>query len=209
MLKNLLLICALVSSLPSLALALSQGEGKITVTSDAAPTTPAPAIPVNPPTPEADEDIPPEVLVPLPVVICPTKFTSIVVMASISMMATCEAGHTVHSYHVALGRGGIDKKMEGDNKTPLGIYKLGVPKHSDRFGTFIPVGYPTKEQKARGYSGAAVGVHGPDKDFETLGAITTMLNWTAGCIAVGFYSEIDEIKVWTNTKHPSFIQILR
>ncbi len=164
-------------------------------------------VPPVDPTPD-DETLMPDTPEPVLPILCHTKFLSISLVASVNMLALCESGKAVKTYRVALGSGGVDKRKEGDRKTPLGVYKLGTPKTSDRFGTFIPVGYPTKAQKAGGYTGAAVGIHGPDKDFETLGDITVMINWTAGCIALGYYTEINEIKDWVNTKHPQFIQIL-
>lgn len=144
---------------------------------------------------------------PMPVVKCLSPLTHISVASSLGILVLCEQGEGLKKYRVSLGSGGIDKRLEGDRKTPIGIYTLGQPKASDRFGTFIPVGYPTAAQKAAGFTGADVGIHGPDRAFQFLGDITVMINWTAGCIALGYDLEINEIKDWVKLKHPKFIQI--
>ena len=76
-------------------------------------------------------------------------------------MWLCQENKPVGEYKVALGKGGINKIKQGDNKTPLGEYTLGIPRPSSRFGTFIPIGYPTQEQISKGYTGGDIGVHGP------------------------------------------------
>ncbi len=143
----------------------------------------------------------------LPPVKCLSPLTHISIASSLGILVLCEQGESIKKYRVSLGSGGVDKRVEGDRKTPLGIYTLGVPKTSERFGIFIPVGYPTRDQKAAGFTGADVGIHGPDRAFQFLGDITVMINWTAGCIALGYDQEINEIKDWVNLKHPKFIQI--
>ena len=144
-----------------------------------------------------------------PVVTCLSKDRHISVVTTFGLLALCDQGKVSKTYRVALGSGGIDKRLEGDRKTPLGMYLVGEPKPSERFKTFIPVGYPTKIQRKAGYTGGAIGIHGPDREYEFLGEITVLINWTAGCIAVGYDLEIDEIKDWVNERHPKFIQILK
>ncbi len=99
---------------------------------------------------------------------------------------------------VALGSGGIDKRKQGDAKLPLGEYGLGEPRPSRKFHTFIPVGYPTAAQVRQGYTGGDVGVHGPPRLAH--GPLTTAIDWTLGCVAVGTDDEIDRIARWVRTK---------
>lgn len=113
----------------------------------------------------------------------------------------CEHGKIVESYKIAIGRGGIGKFSAGDNKTPIGIYNLGQPRQSPQFGTFVPIHYPTKEQKLRGYTGHAIGIHGPHRRFSWLKNLNVWFNWTQGCIAVSDDSEIKSIAQWIK-KHP-------
>jgi L,D-transpeptidase catalytic domain len=74
----------------------------------------------------------------------------------------CLEGRPLARFTVALGFGGVDKRERGDARTPLGVYPLGDPRPSRRYRTSIPIGYPTKEQVARGFAGGHVGIHGPD-----------------------------------------------
>jgi murein L,D-transpeptidase YafK len=96
---------------------------------------------------------------------------------------------------------------EGDNKTPLGMYAIGTPKPSARFGVFIPVAYPTKEQAAAGLTGAEIGLHGPDRHFRFLGRLNVWLDWTAGCVAVESDEAIHEIAAWVKAKRVGFVQL--
>ncbi len=115
-------------------------------------------------------------------------------------MRLCENGVAVRVFRVALGRGGIRKRKEGDKKTPLGVYPLGTPQPSNRFGLFIPIGYPTKEQAAAGLTGTDVGIHGPDQQFAWLGEATLWSDWTAGCVAVSTDAAIQAIATWVLAK---------
>ncbi len=49
-----------------------------------------------------------------------------------------------------------------------------------------------------GDTGGAIGIHGPGRRFRWLGSLSTLSDWTAGCIAVGSDAEIDEISSWVN-----------
>ena len=95
-----------------------------------------------------------------------------------------ESGETVARYDVALGANGMDKRAEGDRRTPLGTYRLGVPRVSSRFGIFIPVLNPTLDQVQQRYTGSAIGIHGPERPRQCDGIVNIMSNWTEGCIAV-------------------------
>ena len=107
-----------------------------------------------------------------------------------------ETGRPVAEYRVALGRGGTGKHVQGDEKTPLGTYALGAPRPSSRFGTFIPVAYPTPEQQLQGFTGGDVGIHGPDRRFRWVGRATAWFDWTAGCIALGTDEEVLAVAAW-------------
>ena len=128
---------------------------------------------------------------------CVNKGTSIVVHTYMHRLFLCEKNKLVSRHNVAIGRGGIDKRKEGDLKTPIGTYSLGLPRMSNDFYLFISVGYPTAEQRKLGYTGGAIGIHGPYFRFLQLwGAFNTLVDWTQGCIAVGTDAEIDQISSW-------------
>ena len=138
---------------------------------------------------------------------CPPEGVRVVVDTAARELLLCESGRAARSYPVALGRGGLDKKREGDGRTPLGEYPLAAPRASAQFHTFLAVGYPTAEQRKAGLTGGAVGVHGPGRSFRFLGPLTTATDWTAGCIAVASDAQIDEIAAWVRTHAARVIEI--
>ena len=127
---------------------------------------------------------------------CPAEGTLVLVHSSSHSLWLCRGGRPEARYQVALGRGGMDKRREGDERTPSGRYALGLPRASSSFHLFVPVGYPTKEQRTEGRTGGAIGIHGPDSRTRLLGSLTTWIDWTAGCIAVGTTTDIDEVAAW-------------
>jgi len=138
---------------------------------------------------------------------CEGLNTSLIVDTKNHKICLCQENKSVGEYEVELGSGGIEKRKKGDKKTPLGEYTLGYPRPSVRFGIFIPVGYPTQEQVSNGYSGSAIGVHGPTRAFKNLGSITTRSDWTHGCIAVESDVAISEIAHWIKEQKVSKIII--
>src|SRR6516162_9899041 len=96
---------------------------------------------------------------------CSRYDTAVVVDVQARSLRLCELGATQANYPVALGRGGTGKRTLGDRKTPLGWYALGEPRLSDRFGVFIPISYPTLDQRKRGFTGGEIGIHGPQRRF--------------------------------------------
>jgi hypothetical protein len=138
---------------------------------------------------------------------CPPQGRVVRVHPSSHSLFLCQDGRVEARYRVALGRGGLDKAREGDGRTPSGRYPLGAPRASSSFHRFVPVGYPTAAQRAEGRTGAAIGIHGPDRRARLLGPLTTWVDWTAGCIAVGADADIDRIAEWTAASGASSILI--
>jgi murein L,D-transpeptidase YafK len=136
---------------------------------------------------------------------CHPGETAVVVRVSPHALDLCQEGRSVASHRVALGAGGIGKRQQGDAKTPLGLYALGPPRPSPSFGTFVPVGYPTPAQQKAGFTGNSVGIHGPPRGGG--GPLTTSVDWTAGCIAVGTDAEIDAISAWIRDRHVRAVRI--
>jgi hypothetical protein len=127
---------------------------------------------------------------------CAGPGTFVAVDSRARRLALCAGGAVEESFPVALGTGGLGKTRAGDNRTPLGPYPLGAPRPSHQFGTFIPVGYPTAAQARVGFTGSAIGIHGPARAFLWAGRANTAVDWTAGCIAVGSDGEIGRIAAW-------------
>ncbi len=142
---------------------------------------------------------------------CQGEATSLVEWTRLHVLFLCQNGELVKSYDIALGRGGIYKTKEGDLKTPIGVYPVGAPTKSEQFGTFIPVGYPTPQEVEKGYTGDAIGIHGPDRRFRCAGFLNVAIDWTQGCQAVASDNQINEIAAWIRTRRkegPLFISIV-
>jgi murein L,D-transpeptidase YafK len=125
-------------------------------------------------------------------------------------LTICDNNKVVKEFPISLGRGGIGKKQRDDKKTPLGLYGLQMPHKSQRFGTFIPIQYPTPQQRAEGFTGSDVGIHGPVQKhswFTWLNKTTTTVDWTFGCIAVENNNQIDYIANWVETHRDAKVMI--
>lgn len=130
---------------------------------------------------------------------CPADGDAIAIDSDAHHLWLCSDGTPDARYTVALGRGGLGKRQAGDERTPLGTYPIGDPRPSSLYGVFIPIGYPTPAQAARGFSGGAVGIHGPPRGV-TYHA--TGLDWTQGCVATGTDAEVERIAEWVRERSP-------
>jgi murein L,D-transpeptidase YafK len=112
---------------------------------------------------------------------------------------TLLSGNTVlRTYKVALGTMPIGpKRIEGDHKTPEGIYTIDAKNPQSRFHLSLHISYPSaadREQarKLGARPGGAIMIHGLEKQFAYLGALHRQVDWTDGCVAVS-NAEIEEI----------------
>jgi len=131
----------------------------------------------------------------------------VVVDVSTHTLALCDRNRTIATFSVRLGRGGTGKTKEGDGKTPLGTYALGEPRTSRQYGTFIPIGYPTREQRQRGYTGGDVGVHGPPRTVRWLGFLVNTFDSSDGCVGLASDAEIERIARWIRQAAAHTIEI--
>ncbi len=75
----------------------------------------------------------------------------------------------VADYYVSLGKRGVEKTREGDQKTPIGVYhvtaNLPRQKLSDFYGAgAYPINYPNEWDKRLGRDGFGIWVHGTPPD---------------------------------------------
>ena len=75
----------------------------------------------------------------------------------------------VADYYVTLGKRGVDKAREGDQKTPIGVYhvtaNLPRQKLTDFYGAgAYPINYPNEWDKRLGRNGYGIWVHGTPPD---------------------------------------------
>jgi murein L,D-transpeptidase YafK len=73
-------------------------------------------------------------------------------------------------YYVTLGKNGIDKAREGDQKTPIGVYhvtaNLPRSKLTDFYGAgAFPINYPNEWDRRRGRDGFGIWLHGVPADL--------------------------------------------
>jgi len=139
--------------------------------------------------------------------ICDAPDARLVVDLQKHRLALCEKDRAVGTFSVRLGRGGVGKTREGDGKTPVGTYPLGAPRASSRYGTFIPIGFPTDEQKKLGYTGSAVGVHGPPRWVKWLGSLVNTFDSSDGCVGVAHDAEIETIASWVRAASAQTIEL--
>jgi L,D-peptidoglycan transpeptidase YkuD (ErfK/YbiS/YcfS/YnhG family) len=139
--------------------------------------------------------------------VCAAPDARIVVALERHVLALCDKDKAVETFGVRLGRGGVGKTREGDGKTPVGTYALGPPRPSNRYGTFIPIGYPTDEQRKQGYTGSAVGVHGPGRGVKWLGGLVNTFDSSDGCVGVARDAEIERIASWVRAAGAHTIEL--
>jgi hypothetical protein len=138
---------------------------------------------------------------------CHGPASAVVVDTSRHVLSLCDGGRRVESFGVRLGRHGTGKRREGDGKTPLGAYGLGEPVSSAAYGTFIPVAYPTEEQRRLGFTGSAIGVHGPARGVRWLGSWVNLIDSTDGCVGIATDAEMRRIADFTRARHARRILI--
>jgi len=142
---------------------------------------------------------------------CRAGETAVVVDTTAHRLYLCAGGAAERSFAVALGVNGVDKRRTGDNRTPLGIYPLGTPRASASFHRFVPVAYPTPAQARAGFTGSAIGIHGPPRGLEGAARLQALVatDWTAGCIAVATDDDIEAIVRWLDERRIRLLRLSR
>ncbi len=136
---------------------------------------------------------------------CPAAGIAVAIFVRKRELWLCVDGEPTARYLVALGQQGAGKSRKGDNRTPLGTYTLGEPRPSARFGTFIPIAYPTPEQKAMGLTGSDLGIHGPPRKLPEPDYPSTAYDWTEGCVATGTDAEIQAVAAFVREHRPEVV----
>jgi len=69
----------------------------------------------------------------------------------------------VTDFYISLGKNGVEKQREGDQKTPIGVYTVVSAKEKlpDFYGTHaFPISYPNEWDKRNGRNGHGIWLHG-------------------------------------------------
>jgi len=123
------------------------------------------------------------------------------------------ANETFRQFPVSWGRGGPgDKQKYGDNRTPVGIYRIAGFNDSSKFHLFMRLNYPNVKDAFYGLKngvitryeferivdslkhgelppqntglGGSIGIHGVGIETDEKLKIHSKVNWTEGCIAL-------------------------
>ena len=75
----------------------------------------------------------------------------------------------IADYYITLGKNGIDKTREGDQKTPIGVYHVtaNLPRSKliDFYGAgAFPINYPNEWDRRQGRNGSGIWLHGVPSD---------------------------------------------
>jgi murein L,D-transpeptidase YafK len=118
----------------------------------------------------------------------PTTRHAIAVDVSRSRLYVFENGpnglRLVSDHYASIGRLGADKSIEGDQRTPLGVYyitsRLDARQLSDFYGVgALPLNYPNEYDRRLGRTGKGIWLHGVPKDSYARGP-----NSTDGCVVL-------------------------
>ena len=128
----------------------------------------------------------------------PVQADKIVILKSARTMTLLSGSKVLKTYKVALGSVPIGpKQVEGDHKTPEGIYQIDAKNAHSQFHLSLHISYPSAadQQRARSMGarpGGAIMIHGLARPFAYLGPLHRQTDWTDGCVAVT-NAEIEEI----------------
>ncbi len=107
----------------------------------------------------------------------------------------------IRDYYVSVGRNGVNKRDEGDKKTPVGVYTLAGELPRQRLTSFygagaLPLNYPNEWDVLHGRSGHGIWLHGVPPDTYSRPPKTS-----DGCLVVSNpdYEEIARLLRGSNT----------
>jgi murein L,D-transpeptidase YafK len=101
-------------------------------------------------------------------------------------------------FYVSIGKGGSDKRREGDEKTPVGVYRVSsyLPgeKLPDMYGVgAFPISYPNDWDVLLGRTGSGIWIHGTEFDRFSRAPLSSL-----GCVTLSnsdFFSLRRNVKV--------------
>lgn len=137
----------------------------------------------------------------------------VIVKKSTRMLYLSSSGTIFKRYHVSLGvMPDGAKEIEGDMKTPEGVYILDWRQYSQVYNKSIHISYPNAQDKAKakeiGYpAGGMIMIHGTPTSWglSPIGSwMPMLLDWTEGCIAMT-NEDMDEMWDLTPDGTPIFI----
>ncbi|GID09000.1 murein L,D-transpeptidase family protein [Pseudomonas sp. 008] len=134
----------------------------------------------------------------------------VLVLKSAHQLQLINDGKPFKTYRISLGKRPIGPKlMEGDKRTPEGLYWLDWRKTSDRFNLAMHISYPNISDSARARRegvepGGMIMIHGTPDTEENPENLFHTLDWTDGCIAM---RNMDMREVWGLVPDGTMIEI--
>lgn len=131
----------------------------------------------------------------------------IVVDKSDRRMWLLKEGEVIRSYPVNLGFAPVgDKKMQGDGRTPEGVYRIDRRNPRSRFHLSLGISYPNQRDIAEAHAqgndpGGDIFIHGGPRLWKD----RNRRDWTDGCIAVTDW-QMSEIYAMVNLDTPIYIR---
>lgn len=118
--------------------------------------------------------------------------------------------NVIKSYNISLGKKPSGHKlMEGDKKTPEGLYWIDWRKSNSKYNLAMHISYPNAKDIANAKKlgvkpGGMIMIHGTPIDQDYPEWYFRGLNWTNGCIAMMNW---DMKEVWNLVKDGTLIEI--
>lgn len=119
-----------------------------------------------------------------------TTITRILVEKSARKMHVFQGDSLLKSYDIALGFSPEGhKEMEGDGKTPEGVYHIDGKNPNSAYFLNLGISYPNPNDRAYAKQigkspGGDIKIHGLPNDLPNIGKAHLLKDWTHGCIAV-------------------------
>lgn len=140
------------------------------------------------------------------------KIDQLLVDKSDRKLMVVSNGSVVKSYTIALGDNPIGhKEMEGDEKTPEGLYSINDKRGIGQSGFYknLGVSYPSAADKAnakrKGVNpGGAIKIHALKNGMGFIGRLQRWRDWTNGCMAIT-NEEMEDL--WKHVKIGTPIEI--
>jgi len=126
------------------------------------------------------------------------QIDNIVVNKSKRELLAYSNGQLQKTYKISLGRQPIGaKEIEGDKKTPEGIYLINDKNPNSGYYKNLGISYPDKDDIENAIrfgkpAGGDIKIHGIRNRIGFIGKFHRWFDWTLGCIAVT-NEEIDEL----------------
>ncbi|MCP1443601.1 murein L,D-transpeptidase YafK [Pseudomonas sp. GGS8] len=134
----------------------------------------------------------------------------VLVLKSAHQLQLINDGKPFKTYRISLGKRPIGPKlMEGDKRTPEGLYWLDWRKTSERFNLAMHISYPNVSDSARARRegvepGGMIMIHGTPDTEDNPEDLFHTLDWTDGCIAM---RNMDMREVWGLVPDGTMIEI--